>query len=82
MVQFGNPIHYGVIKRIETAVDSSVVLAEVETVSYMTTTHMISRFTYVAMYVCSSRDIIFVKDYGNFIFMNDTLKCKYTYICS
>ena len=37
MVQFGNPIQYGVIKRIVTAVDSSVILAEVETVSYMAT---------------------------------------------
>ena len=33
LVQFGNPVQYGVIRRIELAVDTSVVMAEVETVS-------------------------------------------------
>ena len=33
LVQFGNPVRYGVIKRIETAVDTLVQIAEVETVS-------------------------------------------------
>ena len=35
MVEFGNPVQHGVIKRIETAVDSSEGIAEVETVSYV-----------------------------------------------
>ena len=35
LVQFGNPVQYGVIKRIETAVDTLEEIAEVETVSYM-----------------------------------------------
>ena len=35
MVQFGNPVQYGVIKKIETAVDTLEEIAEVETVSYM-----------------------------------------------
>ena len=38
MIEFGNPVQYGVIKRIETAVDTSEEIAEVETVSYNNTT--------------------------------------------
>ena len=33
LVQFGDPVQYGVIKRIETAVDTFANIAEVETVS-------------------------------------------------
>ena len=37
LVQFGNPVQYGVIKDFETSVDTSVEYAEVETVSYVHT---------------------------------------------
>ena len=33
MIQFGNPVKYGVIRRIETQVDTLEEIAEVETVS-------------------------------------------------
>ena len=34
LVQFGDPVQYGVITKIETEVDTSRQVAEVETVSY------------------------------------------------
>ena len=35
LVQFGDPIQYGVIKKIDAAVDTLAQLAEVETVSFI-----------------------------------------------
>ena len=37
LVQFGNPVQYGVIKKVETEVDRLTQIAEVETVSYVHT---------------------------------------------
>ena len=45
LVQFGNPVQYGVIKRIETAVDTFEETAEVETVSSYINTNNV--------YICS-----------------------------